>query len=130
MQLSCHAYVINLLSREIVKRAGAVWDSTKKVWFVHAGHDLRSVQKVLFTFVFHYFNIQKVCCLMSGLLLTDHFCKTFIRAVMNQQWILPAQVQSLGLHKNNEGVEMEIRVGEEGRSAMVGGWNQAGSRSS
>ena len=81
MQLSCHAYVINLLSREIVKRAGAVWDSTQKLWFVHAGHDLRSVQKVLLTFVFYYFNIQNIWfyCLTSGLLLTNHSCKTFIR---------------------------------------------------
>ena len=47
MQMSCHTYVINLLSREIVKRAGAVWDARKKVWFVHAGHDLRSVHEVL-----------------------------------------------------------------------------------
>ena len=32
--------------REKVKAAGATWDGNKRLWFVYAGHDLRSVRQV------------------------------------------------------------------------------------
>lgn len=68
--------------RERVKKAGATWDSAAKRWVVYAGHDLRTVKEVDFSF------ILLISALASPL---DFELRCFV------QWIPQQEARKLGL---------------------------------